>query len=246
MLPYITSDTTIPEGCGAVYELMGVSENCITAMFGNDASEETRRTIVSCSDYLREHPPAHCIAFVPAYASITFHFDRYPNGPGRPLTLAAMKAIVGERLEAWVRSMTSGAPALQREPRIVEIPVRYGGEDGPDLSEVAEYCGMSPAEVVRVHTESLYPVHMLGFMPGFPYLGGLSARLAVPRKALPRTRVPAGSVGLAGRQTGIYPLESPGGWQLIGRTDMVLFDPHWDPPTALLSGDYVRFVEVSR
>ncbi|RTL37514.1 MAG: 5-oxoprolinase subunit PxpB [Burkholderiales bacterium] len=137
------------------------------------------------------------------------------------------------------------APAQERAlGRLVEIPVRYGGEAGPDLAEVAAHGGLSPDEVVRRHTASEYVVYFIGFQPGFAYLGGLDQALHTPRRAEPRVAVPAGSVGIGGAQTGIYPLATPGGWQLIGRTDLALFNPQAEPPTLLAPGDRVRFVAV--
>ena len=123
--------------------------------------------------------------------------------------------------------------------RLVEVPVVY---DGPDLASVASSTGLSEAEVVQRHTAPEYLVAFLGFSPGFPYLVGLDPALHVPRRATPRTRVPAGSVGLAGNQTGVYPSATPGGWQLLGRTQAVLFDPRRDPPALLSAGDRLRFV----
>jgi KipI family sensor histidine kinase inhibitor len=128
--------------------------------------------------------------------------------------------------------------------RVIEIPTRYGGEYGPDLEFVAKHNGLTPDEVVRIHTSQSLRVFMLGFSPGFPYIGPLAPEIAAPRLATPRTLVPAGSVGIAGRQTGIYPSESPGGWRLIGRTDLKLFAPAKDPPALLRPGDYVRFRAV--
>jgi KipI family sensor histidine kinase inhibitor len=122
------------------------------------------------------------------------------------------------------------------------IGVSYGGVDGPDLPEVAMRTGLSEAEVVRRHAGVEYRVLVLGFVPGFPYLGEVPEALDLPRRATPRVRVPAGSVAIAGRQTGIYPLATPGGWHLLGRTDAPLWDPRRDPPTLLAPGDRVRFV----
>jgi KipI family sensor histidine kinase inhibitor len=124
----------------------------------------------------------------------------------------------------------------------VEIPVCYGLEYGPDLDAVAAHCGLSPDEVIARHTAAEYRVYMLGFSPGFPYLGGLDPNIAAPRRETPRIKVPAGSVGIAGMQTGIYPLESTGGWQIIGRTPMRLFDPGLEEPCLLRPGDRLRFV----
>ena len=129
--------------------------------------------------------------------------------------------------------------------RTVEIPTLYGGENGPDLSFVAEHNGLTVEEVVRIHSSRDYPVYMMGFTPGFPYLGGMDGRIAAPRLNSPRTNVPAGSVGIAGEQTGIYPMESPGGWQIIGRTETTLFDPNHEKPFLLAPGDQVRFVPVN-
>ncbi|QWA12578.1 5-oxoprolinase subunit PxpB [Sodalis ligni] len=148
----------------------------------------------------------------------------------------ALDAI--ERLQSWWED----SDAITPEPRAVSIPVIYGGEDGPDLSLVAEFAGMTPSDVVACHAGSAYDVYFIGFQPGFPYLGGLPERLSVPRRGEPRLKVPAGSVGIGGRQTGIYPLASPGGWQIIGRTPLKLFNPDASRPTLLLPGDSVRFV----
>ena len=126
----------------------------------------------------------------------------------------------------------------------IEIPTRYGGEFGPDLDFVARHNDITTDQVIALHTRHLYQVFMLGFAPGFPYLGIIDAKIAAPRLETPRKRVATGSVGIAGRQTGIYPRESPGGWRLIGRTDVKLFDPTQDPPTLLRAGDRVRFVSV--
>jgi KipI family sensor histidine kinase inhibitor len=125
--------------------------------------------------------------------------------------------------------------------RTVEIPVVYGGQDGPDLMTVARHTGLSPDELIARHSGGDYVVYFIGFMPGFAYMGGLAPELATPRHAEPRVSIPAGSVGIGGEQTGIYPMASPGGWQLLGRTSLPLFDPTQHPPTLLRPGDRVRF-----
>lgn len=145
-------------------------------------------------------------------------------------------------LEAAARQLWEQPPRRRAPGRRVEIPVSY---DGPDLGEVAAHCGLSPAEVVQRHTQAEYIVYFLGFQPGFAYLGGLDEALHMPRRREPRVSVPAGSVGIGGAQTGIYPLATPGGWQLIGRTSVALFDPQAEPPTVLAPGDRVRFVAVA-
>ncbi|WP_413734686.1 5-oxoprolinase subunit PxpB [Sodalis sp. RH21] len=149
---------------------------------------------------------------------------------------SALDAI--ERLQRWWEESEAMIP----ESRDIDIPVVYGGEHGPDLSWVAEHAGMSERQLVACHSGAAYIVYFLGFQPGFPYLGGLPESIAAPRRDEPRLSVPAGSVGIGGKQTGIYPLATPGGWQIIGRTPRTMFDPRANPPTLLLPGDNVRFV----
>ena len=143
-----------------------------------------------------------------------------------------------------LQSLLDAAPAEERAGRLVQVPTRYGGDDGPDLADLARARGLSEAEVVATHSSREYTAFMLGFIGGFAYLGTLPAALEVPRRPTPRVRVPAGSVGVAGRQTGIYPMALPGGWNLIGRTSLRLFDPLADPPSLIQAGDRVRFVPV--
>lgn len=142
-------------------------------------------------------------------------------------------------LAAWPQL---AVPKDERDARTIEIPVAYGGVDGPDLADVAAHTGLSAEEVVRRHSDAEYVVYLLGFLPGFGFLGGLPPELATPRRAEPRAAVPARSVGIGGSQTGVYPLVSPGGWQLIGRTPLAMFDPQAAEPTLLRPGDRVRFV----
>lgn len=148
----------------------------------------------------------------------------------------ALDAI--ERLQRWWEE----SEALEPDSRLIEIPVVYGQSAGPDLAVVARHCGLSEKQVVELHASVEYVVWFLGFQPGFPYLGGLPEQLHTPRRAEPRVTVPAGSVGIGGAQTGIYPLATPGGWQLIGRTSMALFNPKNADPVLLRPGDAVRFV----
>jgi KipI family sensor histidine kinase inhibitor len=154
---------------------------------------------------------------------------------------ADAQTLILQLQEAWEQS--SAAAEQSRAP--IEIPVRYGGEGGPDLAFVAEHAGMSEREVIERHAAAEYVVYFLGFQPGFAYLGGLDSRLQVPRRAKPRARIPAGSVGIGGEQTGVYAVQSPGGWQLIGHTTLELFNPQRTPAALLTPGDIVRFVAVS-
>jgi len=153
--------------------------------------------------------------------------------------------VDGVELEMQVLSAWPQLAIGAVQGRQIEIPVAYGGEAGPDLADVAAHCGLTPAEVVRRHSGGDYVVYLLGFLPGFAFMGGLPAELATPRRAEPRVAVPARSVGIGGEQTGIYPLVSPGGWNLIGRTSVELFDPKAAEPTLLRPGDRVRFVVES-
>ncbi|TNL08064.1 hypothetical protein CYD30_17400 [Kosakonia cowanii] len=154
----------------------------------------------------------------------------------RDPTTLALDAI--EHLQRWWEE----SEALEPESRAIEIPVVYGGKAGPDLAHVADHCGMSEKQVVELHASIEYRVWFIGFQPGFPYLGGMPEALTTPRRAEPRISVPAGSVGIGGAQTGIYPLESPGGWNLIGRTDLTLFNPRLAEPSLLRPGDTLRFI----
>ncbi len=147
------------------------------------------------------------------------------------------EALMEQLLARWQQVEPS-----QTLGRLVEIPVRYGGEAGPDLAEVARHTGLTPQELVHQHSQAEYTVFFIGFQPGFAYLGGLPEGLATPRRATPRPVVPAGSVAIGGTQTGVYPRCSPGGWQIIGHTDIVLFDPARQPPSLWQPGDRVRFV----
>ena len=171
---------------------------------------------------------------VPSYRSLLVQYDVEELDFG----------TVSAELMRLLESMPRQAAASPHQPQLIEIPVAYGGDFGPDLGTVAEHAGVPADEVVKIHSGAAYRVFMLGFAPGFPYLGGMDSRIACPRLKTPRVRVPAGSVGIAEAQTGVYPNESPGGWQLIGRTAVRLFDPAADPPAVALPGSFVRFVPV--
>lgn len=182
---------------------------------------------------IRCDAPPWLLDVVPAYASVGVFFDVRRVAPTevRDWLLRTSAALAGPAADE-----ASGGTA-----RIVEIPVLYGGDAGPDLDGAAAELGISPDELLRRHVAPAYRVAMMGFAPGFPYLSGLDPTLALPRLATPRTQVQAGSVAIGGAQTGIYPRESPGGWRLLGRTPMSLFDPMRDPPCLLAPGDQVRF-----
>ena len=173
---------------------------------------------------------------VPAYASVLVPFDSLAVDPDEA------RQVVARLLEEGPGDVAS--PASEPHGEVVEIPVRYGGADGPDLADVAALHDLSPSEVVDLHAGTEYRVYFLGFAPGFGYLGPLPARIATPRLAAPRERVPAGSVGIADAQTGVYPFALPGGWRIIGRTDAPMWDLGRESPALLRPGDRVRFVPI--
>ncbi len=205
------------------------SDHSLLITAGDSISEATHRDVVRLFELLRELPAVRNLH--PAYASILISYD--------PLRRDAADL---ER-EVRERAARIGEVPLP-QPRTVEIPVRYGGEFGPDLGDVAAHCGLSPEEVIALHSGTDYLVYFLGFSPGFPYLGGMPQQIAAPRLGTPRRQVPAGSVAIGGSQTGVYPVASPGGWRIIGRTPLKLFDPAQDPPALLRMGDHVRFVPL--
>ncbi|MBA4496127.1 5-oxoprolinase subunit PxpB [Paenactinomyces guangxiensis] len=217
---------------------------------GKDINEETHRRVHALSSYLEENPFPGLIEIVPAFTTVTIYYDPAVicNAP----TVATQRNGAGSRPAPYQMVCSYLSQACNRlgrigtyQPRTVEIPVCYGGEWGPDLTEVAHQNSLTPDEVVEIHTQPDYLVYMIGFAPGFPYLGGLSEQISTPRKSSPRLSIPAGSVGIAGSQTGIYPISTPGGWQIIGRTPLALFRPVENPPSLLQAGDMVRFRAIS-
>lgn len=208
------------------------SDRSLLVSFGARISIEIHGRVRSLLRLLDLSPLSGIVDLIPAYGSILIRFD--------PLRLDHAQ------LEGHVRSLLArreeAAPA---EPGIVEIPVCYGGPFGPDLEEVAQIRGLAPQRVVDLHAGSIYHVYFLGFVPGFAYLGDLPEPIVCPRLRSPRRSVPKGSVGIAGAQTGIYPIDSPGGWRLIGRTPLLMFDPGRDPMSRLEIGDRVRFAPIT-
>ena len=200
----------------------------LLAVLGEDISEATGARVAALDQALHAAALPGVTETVPAYASLLVRFDPFA------VDFAELCAAV-ERMEAGL----DGASAAVG--KVVELPVCYGGEYGPDLAFVAAHAGLSEDAVIKLHSGREYRIYMLGFLPGFPYLGGLDARLHTPRLESPRTRIPAGSVGIGGAQTGVYPLDSPGGWRLIGRTPVPLDDAARLPYRA---GDRIRFVPV--
>jgi inhibitor of KinA len=210
-----------------------------------DAPEETLNEVFRAFHLLRDAGIPGVIDLAPAYTSVAIFFD--------PIIVAKVSGKPGELFD-WLAErvreiVTAGAQRVRSArtvARLVEIPVCYDPEFALDIERVAEKAQISASEVVDLHSGSEYRVACIGFVPGFPFLAGLPKKLATPRRDTPRKEIPAGSVGIGGAQTGIYPLRSPGGWNLIGRTPLKLFDPTKDPPTLLCPGDRVRFRAITR
>lgn len=200
--------------------------------FENEISPETNARVRAADFYLREESGWEgLLEIIPTYRSLLVYFD-----PG---------VWDYNRLKEELMALPDLIKKTEvPNPSTLEIPVVYGGEYGPDLEYVAEHNGISTEEVVEIHHSSSYLIYMLGFVPGFPYLGGMSEKIATPRLKSPRVAIPAGSIGIAGAQTGIYPLESPGGWQLIGRTPLKLFDPEKEDPFLPKPGHYLKFFPI--
>jgi inhibitor of KinA len=216
-----------------------VNERSVCIRFGREIDPLVHQRVMAAAQWLNGLPFPGVLSVVPAYATVTLYFDPFAvrdHWPKQASPAGAVCAFLTEQLP-------DVPPWIESDPKIVEIPVRYGGVHGPDLREVAAKTGLSEPEIIRLHTETLYTVYMIGFLPGFPYLGLLHPALELARRATPRLKVPPGSVAIAGRQTGIYPQSSPGGWHLIGQTEARLFDPGKNPPALLAPGDRVRMVD---
>ncbi|MBI5580929.1 MAG: 5-oxoprolinase subunit PxpB [Deltaproteobacteria bacterium] len=214
-----------------VFRFMG--DRSLLVELGEKISPDVNRCVQELMLQLQQARLPGVREFAPGYRSLLVVFD--------PLTLSPSE--LKERImDVAARPGSAGRP----QAKLLTVPVFYGGEYGPDLEGVAGHLGISTDEVIRLHTETMYRVYMIGFTPGYPYMGELPAALAVPRRSTPRTRVPKGSVGIAQRQTGIYSVESPGGWQIIGWTPIELFDPARRLPSLLEMGDGVKFEAVRK
>ncbi|MBF4694427.1 5-oxoprolinase subunit PxpB [Fusibacter ferrireducens] len=200
---------------------------------GNTISEAIHYKIRGLVYSIEQCPCNGIVELIPAYNSILLIYD--------PLL------ITYEKMVAYLKAIESSVHEIELPPsEIVHMPTLYGGEYGEDIGYVASYNNLTVEEVVQIHSNGLYLIYMLGFTPGFPYLGGMSDAISTPRLSAPREKITKGSVGIAGNQTGIYPIDSPGGWQLIGRTPIVLFDPNREPAVLLRSGQYISFDPIEK
>ncbi len=211
-------------------QIRWVGDSAITVDFERAIDLAVSRRIAGMAECVRAANVPGVRDVVPTYAQLAVYFDPMHTDT--------------DRLWSTMEAAVAGRGASTEVAREVVVPVEYGGVVGPDLDDVAAFAGMSSDEVVRLHSSRRYRVFFMGFLPGFPYLGSVDPRISMPRREHPRSAVPAGAVGIAGRQTGIYPTRAPGGWRIIGRTRLVPFDVQGVPPCTFRPGDTVRFTEV--
>src|SRR5580765_2905940 len=217
-----------------------LGDSALTVEFGKTVSTALNEISIALSEHFERSPFPGFIESVPAYASTTIFYDLVAVRRAFPefaSAFDAVKALADKAINSLDRTGTTTSPTI-------EIPVRFDNGSSLDLEYVAEKSGLTSKQVIEIFTAATYRVFMLGFLPGFTYMGEVDDRIAIPRKETPRLSVPRGSVGIAGKQTGIYSLDSPGGWQIIGRTEVPMFIPNAENPSMLQPGDHVRFVPV--
>lgn len=212
--------------------IVPLGDSALLVQLGDEIDFTINQCVHTLAALIHTFPLAGVIETVPAYATLLVHYD--------PLVLTEAE------IRKWIREkLDLMRDANARKLRQFEVPVQYGGEYGVDLKSIADYHHLSVDDVIRIHSEKTYTIFMMGFTPGFPYMGKLDDAIVTPRLETPRTRVPAGTVAIAGSQTGIYPIDSPGGWRLIGHTSLRLFEPELESPFLFSPGDEVRFVHVT-
>lgn len=218
------------------FKIIQVSETSLIVEFAGEINEETNKKIRVFCEYLENNHFYWLIEYIPYFCSVSIVYN--------PLLIKEKKPFdfVGDYIKHILSNLDF---SCEYEEKIIEIPVCYSLEYGPDIQYVAEVNNLTVDEVINIHSSGRYLVYMIGFTPGFPYLGGMSEKLYTPRRKTPRTAIPEGSVGIAGMQTGIYPIETPGGWQIIGRTPLKLFDLKRKNKTLLTCGDIVKFYPIS-
>lgn len=223
------------------YEILPLGDGAITIDFGNRVDEALNDKVMGLYTYLKQYPLRGVTELVPAFSSLTLYYD---------VMLVKKKALASPTAFAYLKDQLEQIMETIPEQkaihaRSIRIPVCYEGAMGPDMEALEKHSGLTAEEIVRIHCSRPYRVFMLGFLPGFAYMGPLDARIVIPRKSSPRATA-AGSVGIAGWQTGIYPLQSPGGWQIIGRTPLKLFDAKKEEGVLLKAGDRVTFYEITK
>lgn len=206
-------------------------ENAVVMEFANEIEKNVNAKIRSVVEQIDKDNLDYIIDVLPTYRSLLIQYD-------------AKKIGYNEIVDRLKKYENADVSKEEETVRLIKIPTVYGGEYGQDLDFVANHNNITTEEVIKIHTGTDYLVYMLGFIPGFTYLGGMSDKIATPRLSSPRAKIDAGSVGIAGAQTGMYPSDSPGGWQIIGRTPLKLFSPEKEPPVFVNSGDYIRYVQI--
>lgn len=235
-----TPDAGGVPGSGLEGQVQAVGDQCLLVSFGTQVNPQTNAKVQAFIEAMLAEPLPGVMDIAPAFTTVALQYDPM-HWMGEGVAPTAYEAVA-QAVQARMAKIRLGA---QRPGRVIELPVCYGGDYGPDLDSVAEQCGMTTAEVIALHGATEQPIYTFFFAPGQPFAGMLDARLHLPRLKTPRTRVPAGSVAIANGLTCIYPVEIAGGWRLIGRTPWRMFDLDRDPPTRLQLGDRVKFVPIS-
>jgi len=212
-------------------KILTAGDASILVEFGKEINPEINRKIAATVQLMREQHIEGVVDVIPSFCALLINYDP------RVIGYEEIKGRIRDLLKLEIKA---GA----ERKKIFEIPVCYGGDFGPDIQTIAEHAGLTEQEVIDIHSSRDYLIYMLGFLPGFCYLGGLDERIFTPRLASPRIKIDAGSVGIGGSQTGIYPLDSPGGWQLMGKTPVKTYDPDREIPILVEAGDYIRFVPI--
>ncbi len=227
----------------APLNIQSLGDSAVTITLGQGIHPDVHQKVKSLARELEAQPFAGMIEVVPSYNKLTIHYSPYKVHYGQT---AYSGTTAFEKVTTYIEQLSQTIQTTAAATgRLIELPVLYGGDAGPDLEFVAQHSGLSREDVIDIHSRTEYLVYMIGFAPGFPFLGGMDKAVAVPRKETPRPAIPAGSVGIAGLQTGVYPLETPGGWQIIGHSPTPLFLPDLSPPSHILAGDRVKFRPVS-
>lgn len=210
-------------------KIVPLGDAALLVQLGDEIDPAINQRVHALAALIDDAPFVGMRETIPAYSTLLIHYDPLLTGY--------------EEIREWTRiKLDQVDTSVTRQPRRIEVPVRYGGEYGIDLESVAGSLHLQPRDVIRIHGQTIYTVYMMGFTPGFPYMGKLDDAIVTPRLETPRTRVPAGTIAIAGSQTGIYPIDSPGGWRLIGHTSLKLFDPNSDSPFLFSPGDEVHFI----
>ncbi|MFC0272730.1 5-oxoprolinase subunit PxpB [Metabacillus herbersteinensis] len=220
------------------YIIQPLGDHAVIIRIGNEINESIHKKIRTIHTHLEQASIDWIIECVPSFTTVTVYYDLLKTATH----LQIPYKFVTEQLHLLLADIKD---ANATETRLVELPVCYGGEFGPDLEIVAKHNSLTIEKVIDLHSERDYLVYMIGFAPGFPYIGGLNEKIATPRKDSPRLQIPVGSVAIGGKQTGVYPIQSPGGWQIIGRTPVTLFQPRNENPSLLRAGDQIRFKPIS-